>query len=429
MKKLIKIGWKITVFSLLLLIFTSCGHKKKPTGGPKDTIKPKIVSVNPIEFSELGNSLEVLFSKPIEKSTIFTGIFIYPPILKKRYKWENNLLKINIEEKLADSTNYYFTFTKQIKGIHQNQLEENYKFIYYKGSLQNYSIYGNFIFEKEEDRGKKITLSLFSADSLFIFNKTFNTNSYKLDYLNKGNYIVKAFIDKNKNGKYDFSKEPYGEIFINDVNNAKADINLVYSDTTAPKIQRAVAINRNTIIVKFDEEISSINNLKIYQADSTKTLLKDIIYKFSSDSLVIISQPQDSVKYLLKIFDIKDLKGNSTNKDSIFFQYSAIGDTLLPKLINIYPKNGMVIKILKPQIKIRFDKLIKKINVGLINNETEKMISLKKVKDNIDYFIFKPQISLENFSSYTLKIRVKDYTGNENNFETKFIVMENQNED
>ena len=269
---------------------------------------------------------------------------------------------------------------------------------------------------------KKITLSLFSADSLFIFSKIFNIDSYKLDYLNKGDYIIKAFIDKNKNGKYEFSKEPYGEIFINDVNNAKADINLVYSDTTAPKIQRAVAINKNTIIVKFDEEISYINKLNIYKADSTNTLLKDIIYKLSSDSLVIISQPQDSVKYLLKIFDIKDLKGNSTNKDSIFFQYSAISDTLLPKLINIYPKNGMVIKILKPQIKIRFDKLIKKINVDLINNETEKMISLKKVKDNINYFIFKPQISLENFSSYTLKIRVKDYTGNENSFENKFIV-------
>ena len=95
---------------LILLITTgliSCGHKKNPTGGKKDTIQPKIVSVIPDEYSNITDSnIEVIFSKPIERNTILTGIYIYPPILKKKYSWDGNILTIKILEELEKNTNY-----------------------------------------------------------------------------------------------------------------------------------------------------------------------------------------------------------------------------------------------------------------------------------------------------------------------------------
>ena len=203
MMKLIRIGLGITVFSIIFLL-NSCGHKKKPTGGEKDTISPKILSFYPPEFSKLNNSLEILFSKPIEKSTVFEGISIYPPILKKKLIWSDNLLHIKILESLKDSTNYFFKFSSSIKGIHQNPLDKNYTVIYYNGVLQNYSIYGTISYEKEEDKNKKITLSLFDSDSSLVFIKKISGVNYKLDYLNPDEYHIQAFIDRNGNKKYDF---------------------------------------------------------------------------------------------------------------------------------------------------------------------------------------------------------------------------------
>ena len=70
----------------LLMLILSCGHKKAPTGGEKDIIKPEIVAIVPEEFSDIhGKNIEVTFSKPIDRSTIFTGFYVYPPILKKKF--------------------------------------------------------------------------------------------------------------------------------------------------------------------------------------------------------------------------------------------------------------------------------------------------------------------------------------------------------
>ncbi len=423
MMKLIRIGLGITVFSIIFLL-NSCGHKKKPTGGEKDTISPKILSFYPPEFSQLNNSLEILFSKPIEKSTVFEGISIYPPILKKKLIWSDNLLHIKILEPLKDSTNYFFKFSSSIKGIHQNPLDKNYTAIYYNGVLQNYSIYGTISYEKEEDKNKKITLSLFDSDSSLVFIKKISGVNYKLDYLNPDEYHIQAFIDRNGNNKYDFEKEPYAAITVTDSNNTQANLSMSYADTTKPHLTKIVPISNIELIAHFSENISMADEISVESADSNKVALKVITSKLKNDFITIITEKQDTTKYLLKIKNITDLKENITKMDSLYFNSSTISDTISPKVLEIYPQNGAVIKSHYPEIKLTFSELIKNIDVKLYNNETNKEYELKAIKSDKDVFEYTTQKILLNYSSYKLIVNALDYAGNKSKIESNFIVME-----
>ena len=169
MKKLIIIIISLTIFLFLI----SCGHKKSPTGGKKDTINPEIVSVTPDEYSNISDSnIEIIFSKPIERNSILSGIYIHPPILKKKYIWDGNILTIKIMEELENDTNYYFNFSSKIKGEHGNFLSKNSTYIFASGELNSNRISGNFSFEKIEDANKKIQMTILTSDSTEVFSIT-----------------------------------------------------------------------------------------------------------------------------------------------------------------------------------------------------------------------------------------------------------------
>ena len=175
MKYMLKLIFMIFIFTGLI----SCGHKQNPTGGKKDTIHPEIVSVIPDEYSDITDSnIEIIFSKPIERSTILSGIYIYPPILKKKYSWDGNILTIKVLEELDKNTNYYFNFSEKIKGEHGNSLDKSSLFVFASGKLNSNRISGNFLFEEIEDKNKPIQMTILTADSTEIFSLESSGETY-----------------------------------------------------------------------------------------------------------------------------------------------------------------------------------------------------------------------------------------------------------
>ena len=415
---MIKIGLKTTVFSLLTLILFSCGHQKKPTGGPKDTVKPEISSIIPAEYQQLDNKLEIIFSKPIKKSTIYTAIRFYPSISNKKYIWEGNKLTILFKENLQDNTNYFVSFSTSIKGIHQNPLDKKYLFTFKHGLLQDYSIYGNITYEKLEDAGKDISLTLFSADSIIVFNKMINGDSYKLDYLNDMPYLLKTSVDKNK--------KAFCEINVTDSNRTFANLNIAYSDTTKPTLKKLKTRSNTQLDLILSEPIKSFTNLFITTIDSNQTILPIVATEIIEDTLKIITQRQDTLKYILKIYDITDMKNNKTDYDSLFFNYSSLPDTINPKVIAITPTNGIVIKNSHPIINVKLSELIlsQNITAKLVANENAREYPLKVTQKNLMEYEFRPKKILINYSSYKIKISLKDFAENKSEFESNFMLIE-----
>ena len=415
--------------TLILLITTgliSCGHKKNPTGGKKDTIQPEIVSVIPDEYSDITDTdIEIIFSKPIERNTILSGIYIYPPILKKKYRWDGNILTIKILEELDKNTNYYFNFSEKIKGEHGNFLNESSTFIFSCGKLNENRISGDFIFEKIEDKNKPIQMTILTADSTDIFSREVLGDTYIIEDLNNIEHIIRAYIDKNTNNKYDSESEPFFQKFIVPANSTTMDVYLAYADTMKPQLKSTNVICNNSINITFSEPIISYSQISIYTADSLKTNVDIIAQYLHEDKLSLLTNYLDTLKYKIQIINVLDSKENMTSESSLIFDGTTQQDTIPPEVISSYPRTGSSVDSFLPKISVLFSEIILEndIEMELIEVETGNIEDIVILNKDSKHYILSPQHLLNNYSSYKFTMNVKDNSGNimTKPFETIFL--------
>ena len=412
------------VFRLILLIavgiiLSHCGSEKAPSGGPKDTVKPKIVSVDPGEYESIADgNVEITFSKPIDRATVLTGIHIYPPILKKKYRWpDGNTLGIRIYERLEENTNYYVMLSKNIKGMHGNPLEEDYLYTFASGELQRMRLSGNIEYELPKDTEKPIILSLFDADTVNVYKTRITGSNYVLENLNPGGYIIESFIDLIDNDKYDYGTEPWfrQEIELNE--SMTLDWQMAYEDSLAPSLKSVKPLSATQLVVELTEPVQEIGSVRIRTQDSLAVELPVIEYRFFEDTLHVLTEAQDTLKYMLEARGLRDLKDNFCEIDSIFFEGKARPDTTAPRVTHTVPRNGTSITTRMPEIHVWFSEIIltKDLEVSMRSAETGEAIDVEVVEGNSSRFVLKPVQRLTNYNTYVLTIGAStaDPSGNE----------------
>lgn len=413
---------------LLLFVLLGCGHRKNPTGGEKDTVNPEILSVFPLEFSDISDSdIEIIFSKPIERNTIIGGLLIYPPILQKKFQWDKNILTIKILEKLEKNTNYFFTFTTSIKDEHNNKLDKQYTFIFANGQLNENKISGNIVWEDDNDRNLKVNFSLLAPDSSFIESKIVGQTSFEFANLNNMAHILEAFADKNKNQKYDYGKEPYFYAYLEANEFLSVNAEMTYEDTLQPTIKSARAIWNNQVQFNFDEPVADFSKVEITTQDTLLQNQEILASYLEKDILTLITAPQDSLRYVATFYNLQDKKNNVNDSISIIFDGNVVPDSIPPQVTSSYPFNGETIIEDKPLFIVHFDEIIRKndLFLELINLENKESVPLRIVSADSKVCKFTPSRYLTNYSSYKLSIRAQDWAGNLNPqfYQVEFIVV------
>ena len=406
---------KFLIFLILIIFWAGCGHRKSPTGGKKDVINPEIVAITPDEFSDLtGSDIEVVFSKPIERNTIYSGVYIYPPIQNKKFKWDKSTLTIRILENLEIDTNYFVTFSTKIKGEHGNELDREYTFIYASGKLSENRISGRIVFEDQEDSKLPVLCTLMSADSSYIFKRTISTPTFALENLNQAEHIIEAYCDKNKNNRYDYGKEPYCYLSIPADKFVSVNLEMAYSDTLKPALKSASAVWNNQIEIVFNESVVELRKISLHSADSLAEPLKIITKALKEDRLLILTEPMDTLNYEAKIFGLTDRKRNVADTLSIILKSSALVDTIPPKIVSVIPRSGGLVDEFQPIIRLGFSEIIlsKDLSARLIEAETAKEIPLTIISDFADIFELMPEQKLTNYSTYHISVEASDLNGN-----------------
>jgi hypothetical protein len=216
----------VTLIILAFLQFFGCASIQHPTGGPRDSIPPKIINERPknfttrfkekeinIQFDEyfkLANEFkEVSFSPAMEKS----------PILKIKKK----VLNIEFQEPLQDSTTYTINFGKAIVDYNEGNVLKNYMYVIATGSeIDSLSISGTVVnsLSKKPILDATVFLLPTSQDTLFgksrasLFTSTDSSGNYSLKYLRANTYNLYAIYEEGGGDKiYNSAKEEIG--FIN----------------------------------------------------------------------------------------------------------------------------------------------------------------------------------------------------------------------
>lgn len=231
---------------IYLLFIGSCAKQTSPTGGPKDTIPPTLVSANPapgtINFR--GANLKLEFSELITLSNAREQIIITPTIGKEfEATAKKNTVTLQFNAPLEDSTTYTFNFRESVQDITEKNPARNLQVAISTGTyIDSLAISGKVYDLLTGKEAEDATVALHIPNDTFsilkhpaiYFTKTNKKGQYRIDNLKAQTYHAYAIADKNRNLIADTRSEAYG--FLKDpihltTDTAEINIPLIRLDT------------------------------------------------------------------------------------------------------------------------------------------------------------------------------------------------------
>jgi len=209
-------------FFASVLLFYNCASKVPPSGGPRDTIPPKLIYSNPKHQSTNVHTrvYEFNFDERIQLKNINKELIITPRIdFDYDIKYGKTSFILVFDENFKDSVTYTFNFREAIQDLTEGNPTEDNKFTFSTGPfLDSISVEGHVINLMTNDSLKDVTIGLFPIEdtvtiftgSPYYFNETDEEGYYKIENIKNGKYLLYAFTDKNKNLKLDTKNEAYG---------------------------------------------------------------------------------------------------------------------------------------------------------------------------------------------------------------------------
>jgi len=429
MNKVFKhISWSMLLLYIAVAFSTgSCGSKQSPTGGKEDTDKLKILASIPAEFAEIAEQkVELTFSKTVDKATFLKGFYIYPPINNKKIEYDANVITLKFLQALEKDTNYYITLTTRIKGVRGNSLDSNQTLVYKHGILQSGRISGGITYENATDNGLPVQISLLSADSLLVLAESVLGNSYALEALNPQEFQLKAFIDKNLNGRYDATMEPFCESIIANQPVVNYNLRLAYADTVKAVIRTVNAVSNREYQVVLNKAVNSFDKITI-EDTKNKDKLRIFAINHDAEKITLLTAETDSARLEFKLINANDGKGNITDESSITISASTIPDTTAPVIVSTKPRNGASVNNLQPVLEIVFSEIIPValFKANLKDVDSNRDIPFRIIKSNSNKYQIQPDKPLENYKSCLLTIDedTTDLSGNKLKQEFKLVFL------
>lgn len=415
------------ILLFLLFMLMACGSKRNPTGGDADTQKPTVVSSSPAEFGEItDNTIEIDFSKAMDKASIPNAIYFYPPITDTRFSLSRATLKIDIREELKQDSFYYVILSSRLKDLRGNALDKEHTLVYRNGNPPVASLSGLITYENPADMEAKVRYSLFSADSLLVMMDEFSGSSYQISSLNPAEYKLRAYIDKNLNGRYDTSVEPFFEKGFSAIERGTMDITMAYIDTTMAQIRRVSQLSLQELEIELSEAIQSLEYVEIVDPESEAELT--ILRRFlNRDRLYLLTSKPDTLSYTIRMRNMVDEKGNQSPLSGLNYKpKQSISDAPL-RLLSISPRNGATVSSLQPEITLEFSRIVSPDNLklSLLASDDNAEAEWEIVQNMGRKITIRPTEKLSNYRSYQILIEkdTQDFAGNtlESNRESVFL--------
>lgn len=206
---------------IFLIAAGSCARRGMPTGGPKDTIPPTLLNMNPeletVNFDD--DELLLEFDEFIQARSLKQDLIVNPPIEDYDFYVNRRSLVIEFNEALQENTTYTFNFRDAIKDISEQNPAENIVMAFSTGSkIDSFQVQGKVTQLFNNQPAEEALVALYpESDTLSPFEdpptyltKTDEEGNYEIRYIKVGTYKLFAFVDDNNNLKIDSNSEPFG---------------------------------------------------------------------------------------------------------------------------------------------------------------------------------------------------------------------------
>ncbi len=196
------------IVSLALFIFSSCASIQSPTGGPRDTIPPKVVKETPKNLTRnfTAEEVQIQFDEFIKLTNEFTEISISPAVdVLPEFKAKKQNLEIKFSKPLEANTTYTINFGKAITDVNESNILPNYTYVFATGNqIDSLSLSGTVTSSLTKEKLKDVTVFILPAsqDSLFgkkrasFFTTTDSAGNFSLKNLREDTYLIYALNEQ-----------------------------------------------------------------------------------------------------------------------------------------------------------------------------------------------------------------------------------------
>ena len=280
--------------TLVTMSFFSCANMINPTGGPKDTTSPYLISSNPSINSTNVSTREIIltFNEFIDLKNIQNEFIISPGNINADIKKDGKKLKISLNEKPAENTTYILNFGNSIMDYTENNIAKDFKFIFSSGSnIDSLSISGNLLdaYKLEPVKDALVCLYINPENDSVVYKRkpdyTVRSNDlgvFKFTNLKDNNYKLFALLEENNNKLFDSENEQIA--FIDTIIKLKKNIQLSDLKMFKEIPNKKKLINKSITYQKIELNYNKANNTKIKPIDNT---IDTIVYSNNSDSISI----------------------------------------------------------------------------------------------------------------------------------------------
>ena len=414
----------LNYFLYIILFFSliNCAKKASPTGGPKDTIPPVLISASPKLNTTFFDKEEVkfIFNEYVQLDEIDKQLIISPPLKIGGYKLHPTMsaskkITLSILDTLLENTTYTFNFGEGIKDYNEGNKMSFFSYTISTGAeIDSLNLKGLIKDAIEMEPDDFISLQLYPIDSSFndsaIYRKkpfyvtsTLDSTVFEFKNLKAGKYELIALKDFSNNYYFDQNVDQIG--FLN------TPITLPLDSIIELKI-----FKEKTIFSWADPFF--INNHHIghgyygdYENQKFK-LLSDVPKSF--EYLITKNRETDTLNYWFK----------GIKTDSLKFEYP-INDTIKTELVNF--KNPIKDSLVINQMTIGSIDLTEKFklssNLPIISSDSslvkirKKDSTLVSSKISIDENYDRVEIDFKLIPNDTYNIQllpnaIKDFWGN-----------------
>ncbi|WP_223857616.1 Ig-like domain-containing protein [Sphingobacterium micropteri] len=236
-------------FLLLLFSLSRCANMQRPTGGPKDSIAPKLLDVSIPNFSTNFTEKRIIlrFDEFIKLNNQYKEFSISPDLEDiVDYRVRKKDLVITLPDSLEGNTTYTINFGKGLVDYNESNPFIDYNYVFATGDeLDSLSISGSVLngftkqFDQKKDENIKVLLIPTSQDSIFgkrkanIFANVDTSGNFKFNNLREDTYRIYALKEQNNDRIFNGNDEWIGfiedSIYLDrDITDIKLEITKAY---------------------------------------------------------------------------------------------------------------------------------------------------------------------------------------------------------
>ncbi len=223
-----------------------CAQIGMPTGGPKDSIPPKLVNASPKvnSVNVSGNKVSLTFNEYIELKEVMNNVLISPyPKRQPQIDYKLKTVTVKFKDTLLPNTTYSINFGNAIVDVNEGNPYKEFTFVFSTGNSIDSLILDGKVVMAETGKADSTMFALLyrNADDSAVqkrkpdyLTKLSGDGSFSFLNLPAGRYKVYALKDGDGGRTYNSKKELF----------AFADEDVVISDSNKPVMLFASALEK-----------------------------------------------------------------------------------------------------------------------------------------------------------------------------------------